>query len=124
MSWTYRNIECLANLIFLVNRKQTSVVTLLNSNESDSGLIAALQSQASFSDGSQFMLKNIQELALAYTITVENDSSRLEASVAVELNKKLADHVRKVADQFLKVRMVIFKRLLICLRVYAAEHEQ
>lgn len=45
----------------------------------------------------------VEELSLRDTITVNNDSGGLEASVAVELDKQLANHVGEIGDDLLTV---------------------
>lgn len=98
-----RNVEGFPDLILLVDSEETSVVTFLNSDEGDSWLVTTFEHHTSLSDGSEFALENVQELAFTDTITVEDDSSGLEASVAVELDEQFTDHVGKIGNDLVAV---------------------
>ena len=98
-----RNVESFSDLILLVNSEETSVVTFLNSDEGDSWLVTTFEHHASLSDRPEFALENVQELAFTDTVTVEDDSSRLEASVAVKLDEQFTDHVGEIGNDLMAV---------------------
>ena len=103
----------------LIHREQSSVMSLLHSDERDSGLIASFQHHARLSHRSQLVLENlnmwklahfqecsmfdfyIEELSLGHSVSVDDNSRRLESSVAVELDEQLADHVGQIRDDLL-----------------------
>ena len=97
------DVEGLPDLVLLVHGEETGVVAFLHGDEGDSGLVAALQHHAGLSDGPQLALQDVQELAFADTVAVEDDAGGLEASVAVELDEQLAHHVGQVGDGFVAV---------------------
>lgn len=54
-----RDVEGLSDLVLLVHGEETRVVTLLDSDESDSRLVAALQHHAGLSHCSQLVLEDL-----------------------------------------------------------------
>ena len=43
----------------------------------------------------------IEELSLGHSVSVDDNSRRLEPSVAVELDEQLADHIGQIRDDLL-----------------------
>ena len=90
-----------ADLILLFCCKEARVMPLLNGDERDARLIAALKHEASLAHSAQLMLQHIEELALADAVAIHDDARRLEARISVELDEKLANHVGQVTNQLL-----------------------
>ena len=88
-------------------------MSLLDSDEGDSRLVSPLEHHASLSHRPQFILENVEELSLRHSVSVHDDTGWLEASVTVELDEKLADHVREVCDDLLQERRLALVQVLI-----------
>ena len=103
-SCTRGDVATLAALLLLVGTEQSGVMTLLDHNEGDAGLVVSLQLDAGLSDGRQLVLEHVHELALAHTVPVDDDPVRLVAAGAlVEHDQVLLDHGAQLLDDLLSV---------------------
>ena len=64
----------LTALLLLVGTEQSGVMTLLDHDEGDAGLVVWLQLDAGLSDGGQLVLEHMGELALCRWILVIQDT--------------------------------------------------
>ena len=101
-----RGIEgCSSCLVFLISAKQSGVMSLLDNNERDSGLVSHFQLHARLANGAQLLGKHRSELPLTDAVAIEDDASGLEASAAVEGDEELLHHRRQLLDDLLSVRL-------------------
>ena len=86
------NIPHSTDAVIRIFREQPRVVSLLDDQEGDTGLVSVLQRPAGALDGADLAVQDFVELALANTVAEVDDSLRFAAK------KKVCD-VRKKLDK-------------------------
>ena len=108
--------------------KQTlpRVVTLLDDDVGDHGLVVLLQLLASLSHGHQLLRQHRQELSLAHTVPVHDDLLRLPTLVSgVELDQEIFGDLLYVVDDLLILSFLLDPDLHLvvgCLRLHGANN--
>ena len=96
------DVPGLPALLLLVRAEQTGVVTLLDHDERDAGLVVRLQLDAGLADGRQLVLEHVGELSLGHSVTIHDDTVRLVSSGGlVEHHEVLPHHGGQVLDDVL-----------------------
>lgn len=99
-SW---NVTRFAHLVLFVGTEEPSVVSFLHHHKGYARLISNLQAQTGLPDGSQFVVEDVVELALANAVSVVDDACGLEVGVAIELEQQILNHGEEILDNFLTV---------------------
>lgn len=97
------NVPTLPNPLVLVSAEEPRVVPLLHHNKCNPWLVVLFQLDTGLADGQQLVVKDLLELALGDTVTVEDDAGGLEACGLVELDEQLAHHGGQVLNDLLPV---------------------
>lgn len=99
------HVAAFAHTVLRIIDENTRVMAFLYYKESDERLVTAFQSGAGAADGSDFLLHDLTELALADTVTVENDALRFPrrcgAVGLIEAHEDVAHHALHVFDRLL-----------------------
>lgn len=99
-----RNVSTFSALFFFVCAEKSGMMTFLNHNEGDAGLVIWFKLNASLPDGGKLVLKDMKELSFADSIPVDDDSMRfVSSSRFVEHGEMFLHHGRQLLYDLLSV---------------------
>jgi len=99
-----RNVSTFSALFFFVCAEKSGMMTFLNHNEGDAGLVIWFKLNASLPDGGKLVLEDVKELSFADSIPVDDDSVRFVSSSGfVEHGEMFLHHGRQLLDDLLSV---------------------
>lgn len=99
-----RNVSTFSALFLFVSTEKSSVMALLHYDKSDSRPVVRLKFYASLANRSQFVLENVEKLALGHGVTVKDNTMGFVATGAlVEHNEQLTNHGTEFLNDLLAV---------------------